>query len=117
MHHDEHVQHDRIRLPQLRERITNAAQAATWIKDGMTVGMSGFTRAGDAKAVPLALAERARLEPLKITLITGASLGGDTDRQLTESGALARRMPFQTDPALRAAINSGEVMFMDQHLS
>ncbi|WP_409268694.1 acetyl-CoA hydrolase/transferase family protein [Massilia sp. BHUDP2] len=117
MHHDEHVLHDRIRLPQLRERITNAAQAATWIKDGMTVGMSGFTRAGDAKAVPLALAERARREPLKITLITGASLGGDTDRQLTESGALARRMPFQTDPALRAAINSGEVMFMDQHLS
>ncbi|MGI4845191.1 MAG: acetyl-CoA hydrolase/transferase family protein [Janthinobacterium lividum] len=117
MHHDEHVLHDRIRLPQLRERITSATQAAAWIRDGMTVGMSGFTRAGDAKAVPLALAERARQEALKITLITGASLGGDTDRQLTESGALARRMPFQTDPALRAAINSGEVMFVDQHLS
>jgi succinyl-CoA:acetate CoA-transferase len=117
MHHDEHLQHDRIRLPLLRQRITSAAQAAEWISDGMTVGMSGFTRAGDAKAVPLALAERARREPLKITLITGASLGSDIDKTLAESGALARRMPFQADPALRAAINRGDVMFVDQHLS
>ncbi|WP_288379588.1 acetyl-CoA hydrolase/transferase family protein [uncultured Massilia sp.] len=117
MHHDQHVQHDRIRLPALRERITSAAGAAEWIRDGMTVGMSGFTRAGDAKAVPLALADRARREPLKITLITGASLGSDIDKTLAESGVLARRMPFQADPALRAAINRGEVMFVDQHLS
>lgn len=117
MHHDEHVQYDRIRLPLLRERVTSADKAAEWIRDGMTVGMSGFTRAGDAKAVPLALAERARREPLRITLITGASLGSDIDKTLAESGALARRMPFQADPALRAAINRGEIMFVDQHLS
>lgn len=108
---------DRIRHPLLRQRITSAADAAALIEDGMTVGMSGFTRAGDAKAVPLALAERAREHPLKITLMTGASLGGDVDRLLTEAGALARRMPFMTDPTLRAAINRGEVMFIDQHLS
>lgn len=30
---------------------------------------------------------------------------------------LARRMPFQADPALRKRINAGEVMFVDQHLS
>ena len=107
----------RIRLPALRKKITSAATAALWINDGMTVGMSGFTRAGDAKVVPLALAERARLSPLKITLLTGASLGNDVDKVLTEAGALSRRMPFQTDPVLRAAINRGEVMFIDQHLS
>lgn len=117
MHRDLELAHDRIRLPALRERIATAAQAAELIRDGMTVGMSGFTRAGDAKAVPLALAERARSEPLKITLITGASLGSDIDAALAESGALARRMPFQADPALRRAINAGEVMFIDQHLS
>lgn len=108
---------NRIRLPALRERITSADTAATWIHNGMTVGMSGFTRAGDAKEVPLALAERARHMPLSITLITGASLGDDVDRTLTEAGVLARRMPFQSDPVLRAAINRGEVMYVDQHLS
>jgi succinyl-CoA:acetate CoA-transferase len=108
---------ERIRCPQLRERVTSPQQAAGWIHDGMTVGMSGFTRAGDVKVVPAALAERARREPLKITLLTGASLGNDTDKLLTEAGALARRMPFQVDPVLRAAINRGEVMYIDQHLS
>jgi succinyl-CoA:acetate CoA-transferase len=108
---------DRIRCAPLRGRVTSAQEAARWIEDGMTVGMSGFTRAGDVKLVPAALAERAREHPLKITLMTGASLGNDTDKRLTEAGALARRMPFQVDPVLRAAINRGEVMYIDQHLS
>ncbi|MFL6673847.1 MAG: acetyl-CoA hydrolase/transferase family protein [Massilia sp.] len=108
---------ERIRCPQLRQRVTSPHDAAGWIRDGMTVGMSGFTRAGDVKVVPAALAERARREPLKITLLTGASLGNDTDKLLTEAGALARRMPFQVDPVLRGAINRGEVMYVDQHLS
>lgn len=108
---------DRIRLPQLRERITSPAEAANWISNGMTVGMSGFTRAGDAKVVPLALAERARREPMKITLMTGASMGRDVDKTLTEAHAIGRRIPFQADPVLRAAINRGEVMYVDQHLS
>jgi succinyl-CoA:acetate CoA-transferase len=108
---------ERIGCPLLRERVTSAAQAAELIRDGMTVGMSGFTRAGDVKVVPAALAERARRDPLKITLLTGASLGNDTDRLLTEAHALERRMPFQVDPVLRAAINRGEVMYIDQHLS
>ena len=108
---------ERIRLPALLKKVCSAESAAQWINDGMTIGMSGFTRAGDAKVVPLALAERARKEHLKITLMTGASLGNDVDKTLTEAGALARRMPFQSDPVLRAAINRGEVMFIDQHLS
>ncbi len=109
--------HNRIRLPRLRERIMSAAQAAQWIQDGMVVGMSGFTRAGDAKEVPLALAERAHHEKMQITLMTGASMGNDVDKTLTEAGALKRRLPFQADPTLRAAINRGEVMYVDQHLS
>lgn len=107
----------RIRYPSLIERITTPQKAAALIKDGMTIGMSGFTRAGDAKAVPRAMAERAKSDPFRITLITGASLGHDIDRMLTEAHVLARRMPFQVDTTLRAAINRGEVMFIDQHLS
>ena len=106
-----------IRLASLHSKVMSAEQAAEFIHDGMTVGMSGFTRAGEPKAVPSALAERAKTHPLKITLVTGASLGNDLDKHLTESGVLARRMPFQVDKTLRDAINRGEVMFIDQHLS
>jgi succinyl-CoA:acetate CoA-transferase len=108
---------DRIRLNSLWGRVMSPEEAALMIRDGMVVGMSGFTRAGDCKEVPFALAERARTEPLKITLMTGASLGNDIDRTLAEADVIARRMPFQGDPTLRRKINAGEVMFIDQHLS
>lgn len=108
---------DRIRNSSLQDKVVTPAEAAALIKDGMTIGMSGFTRAGDAKAVPVAMAAQAKDTPFKITLLTGASLGHDVDKILTEAGVLARRMPFQVDRTLRAAINRGEVMFIDQHLS
>jgi len=108
---------DRIRHPALMHKIMSAEQAAQLFKDGMTVGMSGFTRAGDAKALPLALVERARKAPLHLTLLTGASLGNDSDGLMANAGVVARRMPFQADAALRRKINTGEVMFIDQHLS
>lgn len=111
------MQLERIRLSTLHDKIMSAEQAAELIQDGMTVGMSGFTRAGEAKAVPAALAARALRSPLKISLMTGASLGNDLDKKLTEAGVLARRMPFQVDNTLRKAINNGQVMFIDQHLS
>ena len=107
----------RIRHPRFWDRVVSAEEAASLITDGMTVGMSGFTRAGEAKAVPMALAERARITPFKITLMTGASLGNDLDKTLAEAHVLSRRIPFQADPGLRKAINAGEVMFIDQHLS
>ncbi len=109
--------HNRIRRPSLLGKVVSPEEAALFIRDGMTVGMSGFTRAGDAKAVPLALAARARNEPIGITLMTGASLGAGIDSVLTEAHVLKRRLPFQSDRVLRAAINRGEVMFIDQHLS
>ena len=107
----------RCQLPRWRDRLQSADEAAALIHDGMTVGMSGFTRAGEAKQVPLALARRAEHEPFQITLMTGASLGHDIDGILADAGVLARRMPFQVDRRLRAAINRGEVMFVDSHLS
>ncbi len=108
---------DRIRLSSLQNKVMSAQEAASLIRDGMTVGMSGFTRAGEAKAVPLALIDRAKDEKLEISLVTGASLGNDLDGKMASAGLLARRMPFQADPVLRKAINAGEVMFIDQHLS
>jgi len=108
---------DRIRLPALMDKVVSSHEAATLFRDGMTVGMSGFTRAGDAKAIPLALVERARHAPLNLTLITGASLGNDSDGLMAKAGVIARRLPFQSDATMRSKINAGEVMFIDQHLS
>jgi len=107
----------RVRLPQLREKLMSAATAAEFIKEGMTIGMSGFTLAGGAKVVPRAIASRADANQLKLTLLTGASLGNDVDASLTRAGALARRSPFQTDRVMRDAINRGEIMYFDSHLS
>ncbi|MBV8626016.1 MAG: propionyl-CoA--succinate CoA transferase, partial [Herbaspirillum sp.] len=107
----------RIRQPALAGKVMSAAQAATFFHNGMTIGLSGFTRAGDAKAMPRALADRAAHEDLRLTVITGASLGNGSDGLMAEAGLLARRLPFQVDPTLRKKINAGEVMFIDQHLS
>ncbi len=49
---------ERIRCPQLMNRIMSADQACcSLIKDGMIIGTSGFTPSGYPKAIPLALAE------------------------------------------------------------
>ncbi|WP_033827450.1 acetyl-CoA hydrolase/transferase family protein [Bacillus andreraoultii] len=101
----------------LKDRIVSADEAATWIEDGMTLGLSGFTRAGDAKAVPFALIERAKSQPLKVNVYTGASLGSDVDKLMAENGMILKRLPFQADKTMRTKINQGELLFVDQHLS
>ena len=84
----------------------------------MTLGLSGFTRAGDAKAVPTALVERAKKgETFKVNVYTGASLGSNIDKMFAEAGIVAKRLPFQAEPLMRKAINTGEHLFVDQHLS
>ncbi|MBP2076380.1 acetyl-CoA hydrolase/transferase family protein [Oceanobacillus polygoni] len=108
----------RIHPQQLRERVVSAVEAASWIHDGMTLGLSGFTRAGDAKAVPTALVERAKNgEAFKVNVYTGASLGSNIDKMFAEAGIVGKRLPFQAEPAMRNAINTGEHLFVDQHLS
>jgi len=108
---------ERIHRNDLRSRIITREEAASRIRNGMVIASSGFTKAGDSKEVLPALAERALHDPLKITLITGASLGHGTDGKLAEAGVLALRLPFQVDRTLRKKINDGEVFFIDQHLS
>lgn len=107
----------RIRDPRLRDRVVTPEEAAEWIEDGMTLGLSGFTRAGDVKAVPFALVKRAKSETFKVNVYTGASLGSDVDKLFAEAGILGKRLPFQADPTMRKKINSGELLFVDQHLS
>jgi succinyl-CoA:acetate CoA-transferase len=108
---------ERIKAVQLRDKVMSADEAAQLFAHQMVVGSSGFTKAGDSKVVLAALAKRASQETLKITLMTGASLGHDTDAKLVQAGALSKRMPFQVDRVLRQHINAGDVLFIDQHLS
>jgi acetyl-CoA hydrolase len=102
-------------------RIT-AEEAAALIRDGETIGFSGFTPAGAPKAVPRALAARAREEhaagrPFKVGVITGASTGRSLDGELAKAEAILFRTPYQSDPDLRKSINAGQTQFFDMHLS
>ena len=107
----------RLGLKELADKIVSAQEAAALIEDGTVVGMSGFTRAGDAKVVPMALAERAKNEKFQIDVYTGASLGPEVDKHLAEAGVIRKRGPFQADAGIRNMINAGEVTYVDAHLS
>lgn len=87
----------------------------------MARSTSGFTTA-NPKAIPPAYArriehERASGVEFAINLYTGASTGELLDGVLARSGALRKRLPFQSTPDLRERINSGEIEFVDMHLS
>lgn len=112
----------RITCPVLSSKVTSAEEAATYINDGDRVGVSGFTGAGYPKAVPAAIAENAKAaqergEDFGIELFTGASTAPELDGVLAEAGAIRKRLPFQSDPALRKAINTGATEYVDTHLS
>lgn len=99
-----------------------ADEAAALISDGDTIGFSGFTPAGAAKALPAALAVRARQiheqgQPFKIRVLTGASTGKNLDDALAEADAISWRAPYQSSRALREKMNREEVDFVDMHLS
>ncbi|AGF73353.1 acetyl-CoA hydrolase/transferase family protein [Corynebacterium halotolerans] len=113
---------DRIANAQLRSKVMSADEAAQFINHGDTVGMSGFTGAGYPKALPSAIAAKAREihgrgEDFKIDVFTGASTAPDADGVLAEADAVNYRMPYQSDPIMRNKINAGEMKYQDIHLS
>ncbi|MDO5087718.1 MAG: acetyl-CoA hydrolase/transferase family protein [Comamonadaceae bacterium] len=100
----------------------SADEAAALIRPGFNVGMSGFTGAGYPKAVPQALARRietahAAGEPFRIGLWTGASTAPELDGALAKVEGVDMRLPYQSDPTTRARINSGQMQYVDMHLS
>lgn len=108
----------RLRSDKALSLVTSAEEAAELIKDGMTIGVSGFTPSGYPKAVPLALAERGKSgENIKINLYTGASVGPEIDSALTEAGMIRKRLPYHTNSTIRGKINEGEIEYIDMHLS
>jgi len=113
---------DRVRYSPFHNRFRSAEAAAALIPHGATVGMSGFTGAGYPKGLPQAIANRAKNEhaqgkPYKISVWTGASTAPECDGVLADAHAVDLRLPFNTDPIARNAINSGEINFIDMHIS
>ena len=102
--------------------IISAAEAATYVKHGYNVGLSGFTPAGSPKAVTpeiakIAEAEHAAGRPFQIGIFTGASTGDSADGALIRAKALRYRAPYTTNADFRKAVNNGEVAYNDIHLS
>lgn len=102
--------------------ILTAEEAAELIQNDQSIGFGGFTAAGSAKAVPFALAQKARREhaagrAFKVGVLTGASTGKSCDGALAEAEAISFRTPYQGNPLLRKQINEGKVKYFDMHLS
>ncbi len=98
-----------------------AAEAAEMVSNGDILGVSGFTLAGYPKEVPTAIAARAQRlhdagEPFQVTLFSGASTGDSCDGALARANAVSFRAPYQSNPALRKAINAGSIKYIDAHL-
>jgi succinyl-CoA:acetate CoA-transferase len=112
----------RIHHPALVRKVVPAEVAAALIRPGTTVGMSGFTGAGYPKEVPLALARRiaeanASGAGFRINVWTGASTAPELDGVLAAADGIELRLPYQSDPVSREKINSGQMEYIDVHLS
>jgi len=99
-----------------------AEEAAELIPHGAMVGVSGFTPAGAPKAVPRAIAKRARAlhaagTPFQIRVLSGASTGVACDDELGLAEAMSWRAPYMTSAPLRKLANTGRLDFVDMHLS
>lgn len=109
-----------LRNPALFKKVVSADEAAAFIQDGMTVGVSGFTPAGYPKVVPLALAKQVREgRKCRISLVSGASVGPEIEEALAAVGAVERRYPYYaaSHKSMKEAINKGLIKYYDLHLS
>ena len=103
-------------------KFITAAEAASLVKHGDNIGLSGFTPAGTPKAVTqeiakIAEAEHAKGNPYQIGIFTGASTGDSCDGILARNKAIRYRAPYTTNPDFRKAVNNGEIAYNDIHLS
>lgn len=106
----------------MRYKTLTPEEAAALIEHGECVGLSGFTPAGSLKAIPRAIAARAQAEhqagrPFRLKVMTGASTSDVVDSLLAAAEAMELRMPYQSCPLTRRAINHCDISYNDMHLS
>ena len=106
----------------MRYPILTAEEAAEYVGNGMNVAFSGFTACGTPKAIPVAIAQRAKKEheagrEFKINVFSGASTNDCVDGELSRANAVNKRTPYQSCPDTRKAVNAGVISYFDLHLS
>ena len=103
-------------------KVMSADEAAAFISPGDHIGMSGCTGSGHPKAVSAALVRRAhdaaaRGNRFAVSVWTGSSTAPEVDGALAAADGIDLRMPYQSDPVIRAKINAGLLDYLDIHLS
>lgn len=108
---------ERVQCEALRRKLVPVEEAVRHVRDGDTLAVSGFTKAGEPKVFMPALARHlATLAPTpKITLYSGASLSEEVEGPLAPF--IARRGPYMASFASRRLIQAGKMDYTDVHLS
>ncbi|KAA8910220.1 hypothetical protein TRICI_004238 [Trichomonascus ciferrii] len=111
----------RIRNPQLLNKVSSAEEMVSHFKHGQYIGWSGFTGVGGPKVVPTAVADHVEQNNLKgqmgFNLFVGASSDVDIESRWADNNMLLRRSPHQVGKPIAKAINDGRTQFFDKHLS
>ena len=108
------------KIMQIYRRGYSEEQAAALIEDGMNVGVGGFTPSGYPKKTTMALAKAIKNgKKCRINIWSGASVGPEIEEELAAVGGVKSRMPYYaaSNKSMRAGINSGQIDYIDLHLS
>ena len=87
-------------------KVLTPEEAASLIKHGHHIGLSGFTPPEHEKG-----------NPFQVSVFTGASTGDSCDGILSRAKAIRYRAPYTTNVDFRKAVNNGEIAYNDIHLS
>jgi len=105
---------ERIRHQASLAKVMTAEEAAELFRDGMKVATSGNPLMGYPRAIFQALSERIKREGgIRIDLLCAGPLGADVEDLLAEVGGIRTRIGAIGGEKLRAAINRGEVRFVE----
>ena len=105
---------ERIRHRESLGKIMTAEEAALLFRDGMLVATSGNPLMGYPKATFLALSERIKKQGgIRIDLLCAGPLGSEVEDLLADAGGIRKRIGAIGGEKLRAAVNRGEVKFIE----
>ncbi|MCP4722734.1 MAG: acetyl-CoA hydrolase [Desulfobacteraceae bacterium] len=110
----------RIRKQSLHGKVMPANQTIPFFKNGMYLGLSGFSTA-NPKVIPMAMADHVEKNDLQgemqFTVYSGASMGRDIEDRWAGLQMIEGRAPWLASNVGRKQINAGHTRMSDVHLS